>query len=132
MNLGLIYYFVIVLSKVYEFTGFLAIFFTFTSIISLTFSITTRFMNNLKENELKLLDKVTKYLIITSVFALFISTIIPSKKDMLIISGLNIANSPLKKTASELEETFPDLVKLLNKEIKKELGDLKKEVGRDE
>lgn len=48
-----------------------------------------------------------------------VTSIIPSKKDMIIIAGLTMTNETIKNTAIELKDTVPALAKLINDEIAK-------------
>jgi hypothetical protein len=67
-----------------------------------------------------------RWLSFLSIFVVLYS-VIPTKKDMIIVAGLTMTNETLKNTAIELKDTVPALVKLINKEI----SELEKEVKEE-
>ena len=54
-------------------------------------------------------------------------TLMPRKKDAIIILGLNLAQTPIETVVKDMGSMYPELKEL----IKQELGDLKQEVTGD-
>lgn len=133
MNLGLLYYLVGLLDGVNTFLGVVCFFSGIIFLIFLVFYIIFQFNEDyeIDERQEKMSRKWTKIFLVVFLISC-IHFFIPTKKEALIIAGLTMADSPLKKTAIELQDTFPDLVRLINKEIKEQLEEFSEKKSRED
>lgn len=66
--------------------------------------------------------KFLKMAVIGLMISTTLTAIVPCKRDILVIAGLSLASESITKTAAELSNTFPSLIKWINTEIENEFN----------
>lgn len=121
MSLALMYYFITVAG------GMKDIFIVSTGLSALTLLLCTVIGMLLKsDREDEAADKAFSFIkpaVVVLVISIFISIVIPSKKDSMIIAGLSLGEKGVTKVVEEAGEFYP----LLKKVIKKELTEMAEE-----
>jgi len=124
MNLGLLYYLICISESIQDVLAgynFLAI---ILFVISTVVYVVTYDTTNSKDLELRVLAKKTfKMSLVATVIMSSVLTVLPAKKDMLIMSGLVIGQKGASKVIEEAGEFLPQIKTI----IKKELDSLTKE-----
>lgn len=120
MSYGMIWYLLYVLDKITIInTGLVLGFFIVVGLLAASSD---------NEKELIQMSKtmakwVTPAFVVTSILFVFL----PTKKDAIIILGLNLAQTPIETAVKDMGSMYPELKEL----IKQELGDLKEEMTAD-
>ena len=110
MSYGLVYYLITILGKVLV-----------TNIIILLILIAAVlvYLCNAPEQAGKFLSRFKVHLIIWFGVSITTITLVPSQKDLIIITGLHIGTGTINSTAEAVSEKLPKLNQLINQEIDK-------------
>ena len=126
MSWALMYYLLTVIDNLNKFSGVIfigSIVIIVISLFSLLPMLDFKIDNEYKQYKSNVYS-LCKRLFICTIMSAIGLTFIPNKKDIIIIAGLKIGESPVKQVVSD---TYPMLKALIDKELKELVGTVKKD-----